>query len=200
MAKRFPTPGRRSIRAEGYDYTQEGAYFITICTTNRKCLLGEVVNGEVQLNEIGKVVEKAWLQTPEVRPNLELDAFVVMPNHFHAILFITGTPDQRATRRVALTGAERPVGLISGSLGAIVGQFKSIATKMVKQLRKAIDSPVWQRNYYEHVIRNEESLSRIREYIQTNPQRWDHDRENPRALGKDDFDTWLASFKTAPGK
>jgi REP element-mobilizing transposase RayT len=193
---------------QGYDYTQAGAYFITICTRDRECLLGKVVNGEVQLNDTGRLVESVWLQTAIVRPDIDLDAFVVMPNHFHAILFIHASPGvPGATHRVAPTinhaavagKAHRPTGPTSGSVGAIIGQFKSLVTKRIKLTQQHLDDSVWQRNYYEHVIRDEESLNRIREYIDTNAMRWDLDRENHQAAGKDAFDDWLATFKSRPG-
>ena len=211
MTTRTPTSQthrRRTIRVQGYDYTQGGAYFITICARNRECLWGNVVNGVVQLNETGRLVEAVWLQTARVRPDIVLDAHVVMPNHFHAILFIhesSGVPG--ATHRVAPTnnhpsGADKsrcPAGPKPKSVGAIIGQFKSLVTKRLNLTQQNLDGSVWQRNYYEHVIRDEESLNRIREYIATNPQRWDLDRENLQAAGKDAFDDWLATFKSSPG-
>jgi putative transposase len=203
-----PTNRRRTIRVQGYDYTQAGAYFITICTRDRECLLGKVVNGDVQLNETGRLVESVWLRTATVRPDLELDAYVVMPNHFHAIFFIHESPGvPGATRRVAPTKnhsavagkTHRPTGPRPKSVGAVMAQFKSLVTKRIKDTRQYRGGSIWQRNYYEHVIRDEESLNRIREYIATNAPRWDLDRENLQAAGKDAFDGWLATFKSSPG-
>jgi putative transposase len=203
-----PTHRRRTIRVPGYDYTQGGAYFTTICARNRECLWGQVTNGMVQLNETGRLVESVWLQTATVRPEIELDAYVVMPNHFHAIFFIHESPGVgRATHRVAPTnnhssGADkshRPAGPKPRSVGAIIAQFKSLVSKRLNLTQKNLAGPVWQRNYYEHVIRDEASLNRIREYIATNPQRWDLDRENLQSAGKDAFDDWLATFKSSPG-
>lgn len=202
-----PTNRRRTISVRGYDYTQGGAYFITICTRDRECFLGKVVNGMVQLNETGRLVESVWLQTATVRPEIELDAYVVMPNHFHAIFFIHESPGvPGATRRVAPTKNHsasagkpcRPAGPKPKSVGAIIGQFKSLVTKRINLTQQHLDGFVWQRNYYEHVIRDEESLNRIREYIATNAPRWDLDRENLQAAGKDAFDDWLATFKSSP--
>ena len=211
MTTRTPTPPtnrRRTIRVQSYDYTQAGAYFITICTRDRECLLGKVVNGDLQLNDTGRLVESVWLQTATVRPDIDLDTYVVMRNHFHAIFFIhefSGVAG--ATHRVGPTknhsaGAGkpcRPAGPRPKSVGAIVGQFKSIVTKRINLTQQHLDGSVWQRNYYEHVIRDEKSLNRIREYISTNAPRWDLDRENRQATGKDDFDDWLATFKSSPG-
>jgi len=193
---------------QGYDYTQAGAYFVTICTRDRECLLGKVVNGMVHLNETGRLVESVWLQTATVRPDIELDAYVVMPNHFHAIFFIHESPGvPGATHRVAPTinhaaaaGKTRhPTGPKPRSVGAVMAQFKSLVTKRPNAMQQHMGGSVWQRNYYEHVIRDEESLNRIREYIATNAQRWDLDRENLQAAGKDAFDDWLATFKGSPG-
>jgi REP element-mobilizing transposase RayT len=203
-----PTQQRRTIRVRDYDYTQAGAYFITICTRNRECLWGKVVNGMVQLSETGRLVESVWLQTATVRPDIELDAYVVMPNHFHSIFFIHESPGvPGATRRVAPTKnhsavagkTHRPTGPKPRSVGAVMAQFKSLVTKRINDTRQYRGIPVWQRNYYEHVIRDEESLNRIREYIATNAQRWDSDRENLQATEKDAFDDWLATFKSSPG-
>jgi putative transposase len=203
-----PTHRRRTIRIRDYDYTQGGAYFITICTRDRECLWGKVINGMIQLNEMGRLVESVWLQTALVRPNIELDAYVVMPNHFHAIFFIHESPGvPGATHRVAPTKnpysapgkTRRPTGPKPRSVGAVMAQFKSLVTKSINDTRQYRGGTVWQRNYYEHVIRDEESLNRIREYIATNAHRWDLDRENLQAAGRDAFDDWLAKFKSSPG-
>ncbi len=192
---------RRSIRLRGYDYRQPGAYFITICTYDKSCVFGHIVEGQMQLNECGQVVQEQWISTAKVRPNVELGAFVIMPNHLHAILIVG--PAVGATRRVAPTngivgpavGATRrvaptnpPHGPARGSLGAIIGQFKSMTTKRVNLRRGTPGSILWQRNYYEHVIRSEESLNAIREYICRNPLSWASDAENPArsdAVGDD---------------
>jgi putative transposase len=163
---------RRSIRLKDYDYSQAGAYFITICTYNKECLFGKVVNGEMALNEYGKAVEREWLRTTEIRPNLELDEFIIMPNHMHGIVVIVES-NVGATGRSPL-----PKGPTPKSMGAIVAGFKSSATKHINNLRSTPYKPVWQRNYYEHVIRNESDLSEIQEYIVNNPLKWDLDREN----------------------
>lgn len=211
MTARTPTPPtnrRRTIRVRGYDYTQAGAYFITICTRDRECLLGKVVNGMVQLNETGRLVESVWLQTATVRSGIELDAYVVMPNHFHAIFFIHESPGVAgATHRVAPTKnysaaagkTHRPTGPKPRSVGSVMAQFKSLVTKRINDTAQYRGGSIWQRNYYEHVIRDEESLNRIREYISTNAPRWDLDRENLQAAGNDAFDDWLATFKSSPG-
>ena len=184
-------PRRRSTRLRGYDYSQSGAYFVTVCVQNRQSVLGKVTHWRMMLSGAGRMVEEEWLKTPAVRPQVQLDEFVVMPNHFHGIIMIRNEPTiVGATRRVA------PTGPTAGSVGAMMAQFKSIATKRMRALGHS--SFAWQRNYYEHIVRDEDSLNRIREYILTNPLRWDLDRENPERKGEDDFDRWLASFATRP--
>lgn len=179
------THHRRSIRLKDYDYSQAGAYFVTICAWNRECLFGDVLNGQMVLNENGLIVHREWVRSKTIRPYVELDGFVVMLNHFHGIIVLTD--DVGATRRVAhgemarqrLAPTEWIAGVQSGSLGAIIGQFKSIVTKQINKIRNAPGCAVWQRNYYEHIIRNIDDLEKIRGYIETNPVRWKDDEENP---------------------
>lgn len=197
---------RRSIRLPGYDYRQPGAYFVTLCTQRRACLLGEVVEEAVRLSAAGEIVAREWARTAEVRANVVIDAFVVMPNHVHGILGIVSDvapsddiDDVRATRRVAppedmhgvrATRRVAPTGPLAGSIGAIIGQIKSVSTKQINALRHTPGAAVWQRNYYEHIIRNEDSLQRIRQYILDNPARWAYDRENPAAREPEREDAW----------
>ena len=164
------TTRRRSLRLKDYDYSLEGAYFITICTHNRQCFWGKVVDNEIHLHDWGRVVESEWWQTTILRPYVMLDAYVVMPNHFHAIFFLDN--QERATQRVAPTGEKSGAGLKPASVGSIVGQFKSQVTKRIIALWGPQKGPIWQRNYYEHVVRDEDDLNRIREYIQNNPIGW----------------------------
>ena len=167
---------RHSIRLPGYDYTRAGAYFVTICTHERQCLLGEIIEGELHLNEIGKIVEQTWLETSEARSLVELDVYVVMPNHFHGIIVIHDDVDGRTDRQGD--------GIQAGSVGAIMAQFKSLVTKRAKALRAHPNGPLWQRNYYDHIIRDEDDLNRIREYITFNPERWLEDQNNPTVFQK----------------
>jgi REP element-mobilizing transposase RayT len=171
---------RRSIRLKGYDYTLAGAYFVTIVTWQREMLFGEIVNGEtpqgghVRLNELGEIVRDEWEQTAIVRSNVELGGYIVMPNHVHGILIFVDD-HVGATRRVAPTKTT----LQSGSLGAVMGQFKSIVTKRINGLWNVSGRPIWQRNYYEHIIRNHDDHDRIHRYIESNPSMWADDDENP---------------------
>jgi len=173
---------RRSIRLPGYDYGQATAYFVTICTQNRECVFGEVINGQVVLSEAGELAREEWLRSADIRSEIELDAFVVMPNHLHGIVV---TRDVGAHGRAPLPLApHRP----PRSLGSFVAGFKSAVTKRINEIRDAPGVPVWQRNYYEHVIRDEDDLDRVRRYIAENPLRWEEDPENPseaRPVGGD---------------
>ncbi len=178
---------RRSVRLPGYDYRQEGAYFITVCVQGRERLFGHITDGEMRLNVAGQIVSDEWLRTPLVRPYVTLDAFVIMPNHLHAILFLDGTKTDEhagvvgATWQVAPTkhanteNHDRPKGPLAHSLGAIVGQFKRMTTIRINAMNATPSAKIWQRNYYEHIIRNDADLARIREYIATNPAQWETD-------------------------
>lgn len=168
---------RRSIRLKGYDYSQAGAYFVTLCTHNRECLFGKIVDGEMRLNELGHIVCEEWLRSAEIRPEIMLDAFVVMPNHLHGIVIFT--PVGAHGRAPLPSPSPQPPHRKPRSLGSFIAGFKSVVTKRINQTRQTPGIPVWQRNYYEHIIRNQESLARIRRYIADNPAKWDVDPENP---------------------
>jgi len=185
-----PNPHRRvSLRLPDFDYSQEGAYFITIGVKERKYLFGNIVDNEMNLNEFGKIVAATWDDLSSYNSAIKLDAFTVMPNHFHGIIVIEGVK----------TGGETPP-LQKPTLGRIMGYYKYQSTSRIKAAMKVAGSAIWQRGYYEHVIRDEQSLNRIREYIIHNPQGWHLDRENPQAQGKDSFDSWLASIKEKPNQ
>ena len=176
---------RRSIRLKGYDYALPGGYFITLVTWGRLCLFGELVRGEVELSVAGKIVWEEWFTTGEIRPNVELneDEFTIMPNHVHGIIWITDKTDDvigvGAQRRCAPTKTMTDAYVVPGSLGAIVRAFKSATTRRINALNGTPGAPGWQRNYYEHIIRNESELDEIRAYMRNNPQQWELDHENP---------------------
>ncbi len=202
-----------SIRLPGYDYSRPGAYFITIVVHNRQCLFGEIVNGEMTLNEFGEIVKTEWQKTGALRPNIDVDAFVVMPNHLHGILIITDNDDlyhhhnrnrnrdrnrrdtlQRvSTESESESESESGMGMEPGmgmgtieqfgkpthnSIPTIVRLFKSTVTKQINQIHQTLGIPVWQRNYYEHIIRNDDELNKIREYIINNPLTWKTDENH----------------------
>ena len=189
---------RRSIRIKEYDYSREGLYFITICTSNHKRLLGQIYNDEMMLNEFGEIAYHEWLQTGEIRKSVVLQEFVIMPNHMHGIIEINDSP-RRGTLSRALVrntqmhsvrehrGAsgegtcqraptERFGKPTSNTIPTIVRGFKSTVTKQINDIRKTSGYPVWQRSYYEHIIRNEKSYNRISEYIRYNPEKWLKDK------------------------
>ncbi len=176
MTNRPETRHRHSIRLQDYDYALTGAYFITIATKDRSCLFGDVVDGEMRPNDWGQTVQDEWAKSAQIRKEIELDAFVVMPNHVHGVIIIADGMG-RATGRSPLQS-----GPSGRSLGAFVAGFKAAATKRINTARGSPGEPIWQRNYFEHVIRSEDSLQRIRQYILDNPMRWEFDRENPAAL------------------
>ncbi len=172
---------RRSIRLKGYDYSEIGAYYVTICTWRRECLFGNIVDRIVHLNEYGTIINKEWSQTEIIRLTVELDRYIIMPNHFHGILIINngdgrGNAQGHVQRAPTFEQFGKPT---SNSIPTIIRLFKSTTTKQINQLRNTPEMPVWQRNYYEHVIRNEDELNRIREYIVNNPLQWEKDENNP---------------------
>ncbi|WP_258367085.1 transposase [Mesotoga sp. TolDC] len=147
---------RRSIRLKEYDYSRTGAYFLTICTYRRQCLLGTMVDGRVILSSIGKIVVEEWLRSAEVRKEIELDAFVIMPNHLHAIVAI-----HRGERQIVseCLEAERRA-MKAKTIGSFVSRFKAAATVRANELHGTPGKSIWQRNYYEHVIRSEKEQNR----------------------------------------
>ena len=189
---------RKSPRLSGYDYSQEGAYFVTVCVQGRQALLGEILHGEMRLNQAGCMVERWWNKLENNFPALKTDFYVVMPNHFHGIALLAENTSSAlpACRQGAHMGAP---------LQKILQWFKTMTTNEYIHGVKERGWPqfkgsLWQRSFYDHVIRDETSLNRIREYIASNPLRWDLDRENPRSRGSDEFDRWLTTCKTRPIK
>jgi putative transposase len=173
---------RRSIRLKDYDYAQAGAYFVTVCTHNRECLFGEIIDAEMRLSEYGQIVVASWQDIPRHFDCVELDAFVVMPNHLHGNLTIiddVGAKHFSAELPPKNASPLQPHGTQSNSLGAILQNFKSVSTRKINQARDTQGAPVWQRNYHEHIVRNEREWNAIREYVANNPANWLKDSENP---------------------
>ena len=167
---------RRSIRLKGYDYSQNGAYFLTICVHNKKCLFGKIVNNEIKLNDAGRMLEEEWSNLAIRFKNIQLDEHVVMPNHFHGIIMVeaplVGAQDA--------TQVETPPTKSAPAISNMVGAFKSITTCQYIDGVKIRGWPpfkkkLWQQNYYEHIIRNEASLEKIRNYVLGNPSNWSMD-------------------------
>ncbi|MDF1520769.1 MAG: transposase [Brevefilum sp.] len=165
-------PKRKSLRFKDYDYSQPGAYFITIVTFNRNYLFGYIEGDEMCLNPIGYIVSEVWQSIPKHHPKTIVDPFIIMPNHIHGIINIVG-----ARHAVPLHQSEKFGKPVPGSIPTIVRSFKSETTRRINVFRNSPGSKVWQRNYYEHVIRNEKDYESIYEYILTNPQNWVKDIE-----------------------
>lgn len=186
---------RRSIRLKGYDYSPAGAYFVTICAHCRECLFDDAV--------LRRVAESHWRALPKHFPNVVLDEWIVMPNHLHGVIVIADDarrgeafPDAPSNAKASSSSEnESPANVVGGnasplpprgvtpnSLGAIIGNYKAVTTRRINAIRHTPGAPVWQRNYYEHIIRNEKELNRIRAYIINNPANWEADDENPRKI------------------
>ncbi len=184
-----PRHRRHSIRLPLHDYSLPGAYFVTICAQDRLCLFGEILADSLQHSAAGQIVHKAWTAIPSASAGVSTGPFVVMPNHLHGIIEITGTPVGAIHE---LPRRELPHGEGAASrtqrrnmlLPKIIGRFKMQTAKAINQFRETPRLPVWQRNYYEHVIRDEADYVRIAEYIADNPRRWNED-----ALHPDNWDT-----------
>ena len=178
MTQNLKSYHRRSIRLPGYDYSLNGSYFVTVCSHDKKCVFGHIGDNKMVLNNIGLLVEKQWLALPEKYTNISLDAYVVMPNHFHGIVTIDNPVAYRN-----ISGAIHELPLHANLyerrpmlLSKIIGYFKMNSAKQINIIQNTQGQPVWQRNYYEHVIRNEKSIQTIYDYIQHNPENWEKDK------------------------
>ncbi len=149
---------------------QAGAYFVTICTKDRECFFGDMEDGEMRVNEYGRIADESWSWLSRQYDYVEMDEWVVMPNHLHGILVI----HCRGGSRTAPTETTN-----RKSLGRLIGAFKTVSTKQINDIRNTPGHPIWQRNYYEHIIRGEEELHRIRRYITENPLKWADDEDHP---------------------
>jgi putative transposase len=160
------------LRLSSYDYSQDGAYFVTAVTEGRAALFGQIDDGDMRLSQLGAIVEQCWRDLVKHYPDVALDEFVVMPNHVHGVIWL------RDAGRTGLKPAPtHDIGARHG-LPEIVRAFKTFPARRINETRRAPGTPVWQRNYYERVIRNERELNAIREYIRANPPNWQHDREH----------------------
>jgi REP element-mobilizing transposase RayT len=161
---------RKLPRLQGYDYRQDGAYFVTICTHNRTCLFGNIIAGEMMLNALGRIVVSCWAQIPVHFTHVELDAYRVMPNHLHGIILIHAEMLSQSGRQETFS---RPA---KGSLASVIRTFKAAVTRSANSaLMNTDNSIIWQGRYHDHIIRNEQSLNQIREYIVHNPLHWQDD-------------------------
>ena len=179
---------RRSIRLRGYDYSRPGTYYVTICAQDMLKLFGEIVEGEMKRNQFGEIVQFCWNDLPHHYTGIELDSFVVMPNHVHGIIVIcelAGPPDVGAGFKPAPTAGTdsaragfKPAPTTPKPLSEVVRGFKTFSARRINEMRGTPGTPVWQRNYFERIVRNDGELNKIREYIHTNPLRAETDWEN----------------------
>jgi putative transposase len=178
---------RKLIRLKKYNYNQPNAYYVTMCVNNRRCLFGDVYNKKMILNRYGAIIDKCWNEIPDHFSHVQLDKHIVIPNHIHGIIIIgkrvdslSGEYIETLRRGTACRAPTNPIEYfgkpVPGSLSTIMRSFKSAATKQINQLRNTPKKSVWQRNYYEHIIRNQSDLNRIRHYILNNPLNWKNDK------------------------
>lgn len=171
------TQRRRSVRVRERTYAEPGLYFVTACTHGRQRLFGHVASGVMVVSDIGRIARGEWVRTPDLRPYVSLDAFVVMPDHVHLLFGIrphdgnAPKPTVGATRRVALT-EHRGSGPAPGSVGAIIGQYKSTVTRRILREMGPPEAPVWQRSFHDRIVRSEREAEALRRYIHENPERW----------------------------
>jgi putative transposase len=192
---------RQTIRLKGHDYSSDGMYFITICAYQRNCLFGSITNGVMHHNEYGQIVAEEWLKSADIRQEIELGEWVIMPNHIHGIViidrpesvnFVVGAQGLAPLQDVPTRPKSpqdlslQPKSLHQGvasrqpkSLSTFIAGFKMAVTKRINLARNAPGTPVWQRNYYEHIIRSEAAFQTILKYIRDNPKNWDSDQLHP---------------------
>jgi putative transposase len=178
MSDSSPLPRRRSIRLQSFDYSHPGSYFVTILSHNARHIFGELILGRMKLNAIGKIISSCWLDVPNHFPGVELSEYIIMPNHMHGIIRIPArarhaVPLQRHAEVVEAFGVPRV-----GSVPTIVRSFKSAVSQRARKVLGRPDARIWQRNYFERVIRNEHELHKIRQYIVQNPARWQFEKDN----------------------
>lgn len=179
---------RRTIRLMNYDYSQEGLYSVTVCCQDKICRFGEVGNGVMVLNGAGKIAHDEWLRTLQLRTNIELGEFIIMPNHMHGIIIIKSkdvgancirpNDENVYNTGVCNTPLQEKINELSSpsqTLGTLIRGYKASVTKKIRQLYNIENLSIWQRNYYEHIIRNEESHHKITDYIINNPYNWEND-------------------------
>jgi len=183
MRQDVKLPVRRSVRLKGFDYSQRSAYFLTICAHEKRHVFGKIISGKVELNNRGNIVNECWLSIPSHFTNVELAAHVVMPNHLHGILLIkyraveSGARSQ-SSRVTAETSSRRIGAHVHGSIPTIVRSFKAITARRMREGIAGLALPIWQRGYYERVIRDQDEFQKTCAYIRLNPERWSSDEEN----------------------
>jgi REP-associated tyrosine transposase len=172
-------PRRHTVRLRGYDYSSEGLYFVTICTDRRASLFGEIADGKMRLNEVGKIVDATWAHMFRFSEVSDPDTWIVMPNHLHGIVAITD-----------IAGGGSRTAPTRKPLGRQLGAFKTVSTRRINEIRRTPGAVIWQRSFYEHIIGDERSIERIDGYIRDNPGRWESDPENPVASNPERRTPW----------
>jgi putative transposase len=173
-------PNRKSIRLKEYDYVQAGAYFVTICSSNKQSIFGRVEEDAVRLNALGRVVDECWRQIPDHFANAEVDEYLIMPNHLHGIIVLECRDTIHRVRESSSESKTESFGNpIAGTIPTIIRTFKAAVTRESRRLGLITGEKLWQGGYFERIIRNKDSMMKAREYIVNNPLRWSLDKENP---------------------
>ena len=186
MPESVPLPRRRSVRLKSFDYSQPAAYFVTVCARDRKSLFGQIVLGKALLNVLGDIVNECWREIPVHFPGVELPIHVVMPNHLHGVLVFHTRARHAVPLQIDLGAASLASDVEAfgtpreRSIPTVVRSFKAAVTKRARQVLRRPNLEVWQRGYYEHLIRDHEDFQNTWDYIRWNPQRWEFDEENMR--------------------
>ena len=185
-------PQRRSPRKAGFDYTTPGAYFVTICSHNRRHIFGHIASNQMVLSSVGQIAQDRWAALPDHHPQVKLDQFVIMPNHVHGIIWLHIEPDTNLSIRTApvqsvATVSTEKAEVAPGSLGAVVRSYKASVTRIVNQQESGERTKIWQGRYHDSIIRTERALHAIRRYIVENPCRWMLDRHNPNRVGPEPY-------------
>jgi REP element-mobilizing transposase RayT len=170
---------RNSLRRPHYNYSQPGAYFVTFCSNNGQPIFGQIENQTMCLNPLGEIADRGWYEIAKRHPEIEIDTFVVMPNHIHVLLWLHCVP--QAAERIEPEEVRRFGRPITGSISTLIGAYKGSVTQKARRARLILDGPLWQRNFHDHIVRNESELERIRGYINNNPTRWLEDQLHPDA-------------------
>jgi REP-associated tyrosine transposase len=187
-------PDRRSTRWRGYDYSSRGIYFVTICAFKRRAIFGSISSGALVPSLAGRIASEIWFDLPNHHVGLELDAFVVMPNHVHGILLLCSPKSAGAIQKAeggdAVVGAGLRPARRGANLSEIIRAFKTFSALKINSVRGTKGQEVWQRSYFERVVRDGKEMEKVQRYIGENPMRWEFDRENPVAVKPEKLEIW----------
>jgi len=188
-------PKRKSQRKQDYDYSQAGYYAVTVCTQNRSCLFGMINNGEMLLNDAGRMIHETWCEIPDHYPGIELDVMQIMPNHLHGIIVVCEVGAAPRGRPFSMPGNGRAQGPSPTTLSDVMERFKSLSTtRYIAGVKTAgwlsFSGKLWQRSYHDRIIRNETELNKIRTYVSNNPCEWDSDENYIELKNAEQADPW----------